>query len=359
MHDAWWLFSLCWFLPQGLLSSERSAMEKQMEELITGIDKARVQCHNQCRQRSIVNRPRSNSSYSPRNTPRMRRTSPSQPKKESGSPTTLLSPEMCNNSPAEHYFTAERHRSTSSTDSGYGSLKRKSSSNEKLRTRHSSIAMSSPNISLSQGSESIGGDWMSNPTIPELPESPLKKVSTRKATRMRSNPTHYASFTTPRHFRSQSATIAAPIINITSSPELSVRRRHESQPYVRTISHRNSLPESTMNKIIEDETDSGSITDSLSQASLSQQDEGSPKSQGSTVIVRRSSLTGQVEHIRKPRKRNSFNGKSEIGLVRDNGPKSNSTMNLTGSKYAVLNTGYKRNRRRNTIILQDSRETTV
>ena len=52
---------------------------------------------------------------------------------------------------------------------------------------------------------------------------------------------------------------------------------------------------SVMNKIVEDEIDSVSVSDTLSQASLSQlTDEGSPKSLNSTVIVRRSSLTGQI-----------------------------------------------------------------
>lgn len=114
-----------------------------------------------------------------------------------------------------------------------------------------------------------------------------------------------------------------------------------------------------MNKIVEGEVDDVSVSDTLSQASLSQQtDEGSPKSQGSTVIVRRSSLTGQVEHVRRPRKRNSCNDFVDGVYKIDIGVKSSSTFNLTDPEFRVLNTGFKRNRR-NKVILPNSVETTV
>ena len=70
--------------------------------------------------------------------------------------------------------------------------------------------------------------------------------------------------------------------------------------------NKHSLSESVINSSIpEDEVDYASVTDSLSQLSTCT-DEGSPKS-GSTIITRRSSLTGQIEHYRKPRlfKKNS------------------------------------------------------
>ena len=220
---------------------------------------------------------------------------------------------------------------------------------------------------MSQGSESYG---LLNPTIPELPESPCfsqPSPAHRHRERFESTPTlHYHSYTTPRHNRSHSASFTPPLINVTSSPNLSTRRRQDSHPHPHSHpppSHRNSLPESVMNKIIEDEVDFVSVSDSLSQASLSQlssyNEECSPKSHGSTVIVRRSSLTGQVEHIRRPRKRNSFNERTDSSLTKDSSPKSSSVVNLTGGDYRVLNTGYKKNRRSSKIILGTSIETTV
>lgn len=315
-----------------------------MEDLTNDIHEARIQCHNQCQQRFFstgVRRVRS-STYTPE-IKKKRTTPPNQrkaPHEKRASQPALLSPDSCVSSPE---YIVQGHKSLGYTDSGYGSLNRR-----ELRVRAASFATSTPNVSLSQGNDY-------NPTIPELPESPCFSQQTPShhlRDRVRSNPTlHYVSHTAPRHHRSQSA-IVTPIISITSSPDLSTRRRHDGKSY--QLSHRNSLPESVMNKIVEDEIDSVSVSDTLSQASLSQltDEGGSPKSQSSTVIVRRSSLTGQVEHIRRPRKINSFSGATEIEL------KLKSSYYKTDPEYRVLNTGFKRNRK-NRVILPNSIETTV
>ena len=359
-------FTQCFFfLSQGMLTSERVTMEKQMDELTTGITEARIQCHNQCRQRWIaansgMRRGRS-STYSASVKERKASKTPSPPtsNRNQSNSSGLLSPDSITSNPE---FFAKSHKSVGITDSGYGSLNRKSKSAE-LRTRSTSLTSSTPDVSLSQGSESYG---LLNPTIPELPESPCfsqPSPAHKHRERFESTPTlHYNAYTTLRHSRSHSASFTPPLINVTSSPNLSTRRRHDSHPHP-PPSHRNSLPESVMNKIVEDEVDFVSVSDSLSQASLSQlssyNEECSPKSHGSTVIVRRSSLTGQVEHIRRPRKRNSFNDWTDSSPAKDSSPKSSSTVNLTGGDYRVLNTGYKKNRRSSKIILSSSIETTV
>lgn len=324
-----------------------------MDDLTNGIHEARIQCHNQCRNMTGIRRVRS-STYTPQTPTGKRRISPSlkRIKKKSenvyGS-STLLSPDSAASSPE---YVVQGHKSLGFTDSGYGSLNRRSKSTD-MRGRALSVATSTPNVSLSQGNDY-------NPTIPELPEAPSSfsqpALTHKQIECIKSNPTlHYVSKTAPRHHRSQSTSvIPPPIISITSSPDLSTREKNDSKLY-----HRNSLPESVMNKIVEGEVDEVSVSDSLSQASLSQQkDEGSPKSQSSTVIVRRSSLTGQVEHVRRPRKRNSCNDFVD-GVFKTNiGIKSSSTFNLTATEYRVLNTGFKRNRK-NRVILPNSVETTV
>lgn len=337
-----------------------------MDDLTDGIHEARIQCHNQCRQKMYAARVRRvhSSTYgtSPRVPKRKNNTNYPEPiipsEKKISSP-TLLSPDSITSNPEYivqglEYIT-QGHRALSYTDSGYGSLHRRSKSSEfnKFNKIRTTSFTSTPNVSLNQGNEH-------NPTIPELPESPCFSQPTpshKLSQRIKSNPTlHYVSHTAPRSHRSQSmsSSIVTPMISITSSPDLSTRRKTDSKPY--SVSHRNSLPESVMNKIIE--ADTASISDTLSQASSSQTEEGSPKSMGSTVIVRRSSLTGQMEHIRRPRKRNSLNGATETTVTKEKRPISTSVFNLTGSEYRVLNTGYKHNRR-SRVILPNSIETTV
>ena len=135
---------------------------------------------------------------------------------------------------------------------------------------------------------------------------------------------------------------------------------------------RNSLPpDSVMNTVIAE--DGQNMTDSLSQLSTCT-DEGSPKAGGSTIIVRRSSLTGQLEHVRKPRsvaavKRNSSFDVSKQHSTRVADvhqfarPRCSSAcgMNQTlPNEFRVLNRGVRRRRTaRRPVILNTSVETTV
>lgn len=354
------------FLEQNSLSVERVVMERQMEELTTGINQARLQCHNQCRKGNVntsIRRARSSASPSMTQRKLSQPASPTiivSPQEDAAltSP-TLSSPEPQHDSPEP---VGERQRSVSVSDSAYsssssymsyGSFGRSVSNSTRIRT----LSLTTP--SLSQGSESIGSDWLSSSTIPELPESPTLSKSSSPILNAKNNSTPtltYSSHTAPRPSRRSYSTSTY----LGSNPDVSKPKLRDYQPFQSVSSHRNSLPETAMNKIVEDEVDTVSGCDSLSQASLSQMstDDGSPRSQGSTLVMRRSSLTGQVEHIRRPRyrvKHNSFHGS-----LRKSGSKSSSvnSLNTTAGQYKVLNTGF-RHHRKNRVILPNSIETTV
>ena len=343
-----------------------------MEDLTNGINQARLQCHNQCRKgtpNTSIRRARS--SASPRmNQRKMSQTDPTSPTimvspKEAEKP-ALTSPTL--SSPEPQHVSPEpielRQRSISVSDSAYsssssymsfGSFGRNVTNSTRIRT----LSLTAPNVSLSQGSESIGSDWLSSSTIPELPESPTMSITSSPILKVKNNSTptlNYSSSTAPRPSkRSYSTSTSLSFNHEGSKPKL-----RDYQPFQSLSSHRNSLPEAVMNKIMEDEVDTGNVGSSLSQASLSQistADEGSPRSQGSTLIMRRSSLTGQVEHIRRPRyrlKNNSFHA-SQRSRSKSN---SFNSLNTTGQEYKVLNTGFRHNRK-SRIILPNSIETTV
>ena len=133
------------------------------------------------------------------------------------------------------------------------------------------------------------------------------------------------------------------------------------------------MPDSVMNSVIvEDKADSQSFTDSLSQISTCT-DDGSPKPMGSTIIVRRSSLTGQLEHIRRPRavatvKRNSsfdvskdYSTQPGVGRSRAASMCAGLNNQTLPKGFKVLNRGVQKSRRRTSrpIILNTSVETTV
>lgn len=125
---------------------------------------------------------------------------------------------------------------------------------------------------------------------------------------------------------------------------------------------RHSLPDSVMNTAIpEGQVDEG--TGSLSQLSTCT-DDGSPRN-GSTIIARRSSLTGQIEHYRKPRflnKKNSYSKELSGESLKQNLRDSNSS---SGSdvEFGVLNKGFRKSglkrQRVSHVILHSSIETTV
>lgn len=300
-------------------------------------------------------------------------------------------------------------------DSAYGGSfstkgpRTQSTSSTESRSRSSSLNVGG---SLSQGND-VFDSWMSTSTIPELPESPRPSVVTppsslsQDSTINVSMPSlHYHSYTTPnrhglpatrqqRSYSTSTPKTYGPVsIKVTSSPEISrfqapskatsspdVSRKapdtsrkgvpsHHHHPallqnHPMFWTHRNSLPDSVMNSVIvEDQVDDQSFTDSLSQLSMCT-DDGSPKTAGSTIIVRRSSLTGQLEHIRKPRliatvKRNSsFDiSKDQSNLSRPRAASACGLHQTLPKEFKVLNRGY-RKRKRKPIILNTSIETTV
>ena len=167
-----------------------------------------------------------------------------------------------------------------------------------------------------------------------------------------------------------------PSFRATSSPDVSrkcvsanpARHNRPGLSHYYRSSQQNSLTDSIMNNIIvEQNVDGQSMTDSLSQLSTCT-DSGSPKGTASTVIVRRSSLTGQLEHVQKPRrvavvKRNSsFDVSKEHSTRMDmtrTRPSSVCGLNKTvPDDFRVLNRGI-RKRKKKPIILNTSMETTV
>ena len=164
-----------------------------------------------------------------------------------------------------------------------------------------------PQALVVKGSEgsiaTVGEATTSNTTIHELPESP------RSLSNSNSSLYNYSVYgTAPRSSsnsrRSLSASSPSSSVSSTLTSTPNVAQSPEYREYTHThpsmyASNRNSLPDGVMTTVIpEDEVDTGNI-ESLSQVSACT-DEGSPKN-GSTIIVRRSSLTGQLEHYRKPR----------------------------------------------------------
>lgn len=157
--------------------------------------------------------------------------------------------------------------------------------------------------------------WVPATPIHELPESPTFVLSSSSpslqcysihGTALRGGYRRSCSVSSPP--ASTRETKRSPTM-ITSTPNISHPCETE---YYHTLpnmlSHnKQSLSEGVIKSSIpEDEVDHASVTDSLSQLSTCT-DEGSPKSSGSTIVTRRSSLTGQIEHYRKPRllKKNS------------------------------------------------------
>ena len=274
------------------------------------------------------------------------------------------------------------------------------------RSRSSSLNVGG---SLSQSNE-VFGNWLSTATIPELPESPRPTgpSSLSQDSFMQSMPAlNYPSHTTPnrhghpallgyRQHRNYSTSTPKnysvkvamsspevsnlePSFRASSSPDVSRKpvsskpRHHNHPPLIQLhptlqASQRNSLPDGVMSSVIvEDKVDSQSFTDSLSQLSTSTED-GLPKATGSTTIVRRSSLTGQLEHIQKPRsvaavKRNSsFDVSKEHSTKMDVARMRASSVcgmnKVVSEEFRVLNKGI-RKRKKRPVILHTSVETTV
>lgn len=159
-----------------------------------------------------------------------------------------------------------------------------------LRDRSSSASSAKVNRVSTANLDLFIDDWFSAAIIPELPESPRSLTP--------SKPCFTTRDLTPSPFKYNRQI---------STPELSDRRKFYTSP--RLSKPRGSLPQEFTNKVINSSNDSleNTSTENLSQVSPSV-DQGSPSRTGSTMIIRRSSLTGQLEHVRRPKvivKRNS------------------------------------------------------
>lgn len=319
------LFLLCL---QGALSSERAVMEHQMEVLTTGIKEARLQYRRVTPLRyqnntNLIRRVQSLSKVaaSPRTAKRE-----ALPKEQvdsrvsndsSSSPRSLVSAqskESLGESPIQSHKGSPSNSISSGLSYSSFSLSRSFHHRDSSLSSVSSLSLSARRLSTSNMEE----DWE---TIPELPESPRSTVSSNSS-----------PFPPPRK------TFSPQYTKQQSSPA-SVRYRKHQPLYP---GNRNSLPESVLNHVIRDDlTDSLNGADSLSQLSTCT-DDGSPRT-GSTLVLRRSSLTGQIEHFfRKSRplvKRNcSFNASLEKIGPPVLGPLSCSFGNIRDASQAERNT---------------------
>ena len=403
-------------------------MEQRMDDVVNGIQQAQTQYHNQIR--NYYQGRKRGQKHSPPTPNSLRRVHSSGEKYTNSawlipqsSDTSLDIPDGPPSNEKEP-VTAFNERSQcsqedynmkeSTVDSAYGgSCSTRGPRSDSFSSIESRSRSSSLNIGSLSQSNDVFGSWMSNSIIPELPESPRPSAASQPCNTslsqdsfMQSMPSlSYHSYTTPnRHgcpasplsmsyhqqHRSYSTstpknnavkvpsspkmTRLKPSFKATSSPDVSkkaVPAKPDQHQLKTHRSYHNSLPDSVMNSVIvEDKVDSQSFTDSLSQISTCTED-GSPKPTGSTIIIRRSSLTGQLEHIRKPRtvatvKRNSsFDVSKDYSTQSVARSRAASVCGLNNQtlpkEFKVLNKGIRKSRRRTSrpIILNTSVETTV
>ena len=401
-------------------------MEQRMDDVVNGIQQAQAQYHN--RLRNLYQSKKRGLKHSPPTPNSLRRVHSSGEKYTNSvwlipqtSDTSLDVPDgPSNQKEVVNTFNENSQCSqveyNTKADSAYsGSCSTRGPRSESFSSIESRSRSSSLNIggSLSQSND-VFGNWMSNSTILEVPESPRPSAASQPCTSlsqdsfMQSMPSlSYHSYTTPnRHGRpasplsmssrqhrsyststpknhsvrvpsSPKMTRLEPSFKATSSPDVSRKgvpakpEHHQLKNHtMHSRSHHNSLPDSVMNSVIvEDKVDNQSFTDSLSQLSTCT-DDGSPKTAGSTIIVRRSSLTGQLEHIRKPRSVATVKRNSSFDISKDHSsqsslarPRASSVYGLNNQtlpkEFKVLNRGVRKSRRRKPIILNTSVETTV
>lgn len=263
--------------------------------------------------------------------------------------------------------------SASSQGSGSGSLQMRNRSKSSAASFESKICkpltfISSPVLGAGgEGSASQEDVWMPSGAIPELPESPRLSISSNSITNSSSSLQNCAEHTAvPSNLYRRSYSTTTPPLSIssfndpsiiTSTPNVST---HQSPPnhYFHTMPapshHRSSLPESVLRAIIhEDQVDNSNCSDNFSCT-----DEGSPKSAGNgNTIVRRSSLTGQLELDRNPR---LSNGKlyPQKELKRNTSSSSWNAPMGNNQDFKVLNKGVRKSTRKRKVILP-SIETTV
>ena len=399
-------------------------MELRMDDVVNGIQQAQTQYQNQIR--NLYQSKKQSSKRSPPTPGSLRRVHSSDPKYTHSTRliprTSETSLDLPDGAPSPNqketrvltFDESTPHFSEEAADdSAYGGScsTYKGPRNDSLSSSDSRSRSSSLNIggSLSQSNE-VFGSWLSpTNTIPELPESPRLMGATPPSSLsqdsfMQSMPSlHYHSQATPtrhnhmispmyRQHRSYStstpknhavkdtsipeASRLEPSSKATSSPDVSRRgvstksdhTHHHQHPAIR-VTQRTSLSDNVINSVIvEDKVDNQSFTDSLSQLSTCT-DDGSPKTAGSTIIIRRSSLTGQLEHVRKPRSASAVKRNSSFDVSKEHSTKFNvarqraasmCVMNQTLPKeFKVLNRGVRCRRKRKPVILNTSVETTV
>ena len=333
---------------QSALSIERAKMERQMDTLTNEIREAHTQCYNRkhlVQQASQTSLRRVQSVGENRiNGAKLLRYN-SKDDIDGTSPTVE---DSINSVGSTSQVSVGESPLVASGCFGDSVSSRSSTSSYSFSTGRSISSLSIPKTATSGLSVDVFADDCS--TIPELPESP-KWCSPRM-------PQLSSKLPSPASQLHLSFTV-------TSTPDLvkNQNQNHRSSP--RMSSQRKSLPETAISKLrFKDSVDSLNGYDSLSQVSCCT-DDGSPKS-SSSLILRRSSLTGQIEHIRRREieyvKRKSNYSSSEK-LLLESGQLSSSLGNVCDAsrEYKVLNKGHRSRSRypyKKQIILT-SVETTV
>lgn len=220
---------------------------------------------------------------------------------------------------------------------------------------------SKPHTLSIQSAGSCGSMGETTTTIHELPESPRLICSTPESNSTASL-LNYSTVHGRNGYRrtsSQPVSSSSPKYHhpsmVTSTPNVS--QAWEKKDYYHTLPNsinRHSLPDSIMNTVIpEDQLEYSSVTESLSQLSTCT-DEGSPKNTSGTII-RRSSLTGQIEHYRKPRSLSKKISYSTDVIDKPSKP--------VEPEFRVLNRGFRKSLRKNSAkinqIILPSIETAV
>lgn len=370
-------------------------MESKMEELISGIRTVHLQCQQQ--QQLQLQSP----VHSDLSSIRRVRSSTTPNKRPSNLSITRNDVSYANSSCSQEYLANTSFLSQDTLSQSSQCL----SSQPVMRQRSESASTTykykphkPPTLSFQNAGSYNSVEEFSVPTttIQELPESP-KFVSCASLFDCSASPSEYSIYgTTPRSRYTRSFSASSPpsshrspssqgqrydLSMVTSTPNINIAHP-EGEPY-HTLPSKHSADKSplpVMTTVIpEDEVDNRSVTDSLSQHSqLSANEEGSPKN-GSSIIVRRSSLTGQIEHYRRPRAHSLAVGKKKNSISKDLGKTfSNYECRLTtptptppgslggsnSSQFRVLNKGVKKysSKRRSARLSQvilPSVETTV
>lgn len=352
---------------------------------MTGIKSVHLQCCSQLQQqrqmRKIQSSPQAQIYASIRRvrssaTPAKRPSYLSMTRNESPTTSASRSQECLTDSPSLSQDTSSTLSVSSLTSLNSQPMLRQRSESAAASLRYRPVKP--PTLTVHAGScGSMEETWMPATPIHELPESPKTVFSSPFSSSSASLLSH-RTFQAETFRRSvsvssppgSSQTLKHNSKMMTSTPNVS--QPHEKRDYYHTLpnihsAHRNSLTDSVMNTVIpEDQVDTSSISDSLSQLSTCT-DDGSPRNTSSNVIVRRSSLTGQIEQYRKPRSLNKNNSASvdlcekPSSSTKETRSRTNSCTGTKETEFRVLNKGYRSKRKsaRMSQIILPSIETTV